>query len=250
MNNRSDYGAEILVYAHTARALGRRKEGAAVAAQPTNQWTFVTADDPRKAEVTRELVPLSAEALLDDIKQVLISRGAHGIAGVGRVFRIMDDRGDRKLDREDIKYGLRDCGLHLTDEEFEVVLQRFDRNRDGLIDFDEFLVALRGEINDFRRTFIQEAFRRLDKDGSGEVTLADIKMAYDASQNPAVQSGQQTADDCLRQFMSQWDTLKRDGIVTYEEFEEYYKVWQGLGCVEMVACMLCALLHGTFMMGS
>jgi len=27
----------------------------------------------------------------------------------------------------------------------------------------------------------------------------------------------------LSEFLSQWDTLKKDGVVQYEEFEDYYK---------------------------
>ena len=27
----------------------------------------------------------------------------------------------------------------------------------------------------------------------------------------------------LEEFMKQWDTIKKDGIVTYEEWEDYYK---------------------------
>ena len=31
-----------------------------------------------------------------------------------------------------------------------------------------------------------------------------------------------TKKEILLEFMSQWDTVKKDGIVTPEEFEEYY----------------------------
>lgn len=65
------------------------------------------------------------------------------------------------------------------------------------------------------------AYNVLDKDGSGQVTIADIEAAYDTSKHP--DSGKKTNEEILRDFMSVWETHKKDGIVTIEEFEDYYK---------------------------
>jgi hypothetical protein len=51
--------------------------------------------------------------------------------------------GDRKLDREELKYGLRDYGVALSERELDTVLGAFDKNKDGRIDFDEFLRGVR-----------------------------------------------------------------------------------------------------------
>lgn len=103
------------------------------------------------------------------------------------------------LDREEFKYGLIDYGLPLSDEEFDMILGYFDRNKDGSISLTEFLVAVRGEMNDRRMGFVHEAFRRLDKDGSGRVTLADLVGVYDASFHPEVKAGTKTQDQVLRE---------------------------------------------------
>ena len=44
----------------------------------------------------------------------------------------------------------------------------------------------------------------LDKDGSGQVTIDDIRMAYDVSFHPDFQSGHKTADEIL-------DSVRRFG---------------------------------------
>mmetsp|Transcript_5995 Transcript_5995/g.5158 ORF Transcript_5995/g.5158 Transcript_5995/m.5158 type:complete len:120 (+) Transcript_5995:2-361(+) len=46
---------------------------------------------------------------------------------------------------------------------------------------------------------------------------------YDASYHPDFQSGRKTQEEVLREFMQVWETHKKDGIVTIEEFEDYYK---------------------------
>jgi Ca2+-binding EF-hand superfamily protein len=51
----------------------------------------------------------------------------------------------------------------------------FDRNHDGTIDFDEFLVSLRGCLNESRAQAVERAFRAFDTDGSGFVNNIDLR---------------------------------------------------------------------------
>ena len=54
------------------------------------------------------------------------------------------------------------------------------------------------------------------------MTLDEIARIYDASQHPDVASGRKTEEEVLQEFMSMWDKEK-DGIITFEEFKEYYE---------------------------
>lgn len=67
------------------------------------------------------------------------------------------------------------------------------------------------------------AYDVLDKNGDGTVTIADIEVTYDVSFHPDFQSGRKSKDEILREFMGVWETHKKDGIVTREEFIDYYK---------------------------
>lgn len=67
------------------------------------------------------------------------------------------------------------------------------------------------------------AFNKLDRTNDGVVKLDDISQTYDVSFHPKFKSGEMSKDDILRDFMAQWDTQKKDGVVTQEEFIDYYK---------------------------
>ena len=82
--------------------------------------------------------------VLAKIKKTLIARGANGIRGLGIVFRRMDDSRDRKLDRYEFSFGIKENGHDLTPMEMERLFKYFDRNNDGVIHYDEFLRGLRG----------------------------------------------------------------------------------------------------------
>ena len=145
------------------------------------------------------------------------------IRGIGRVFRILDDNRNRQLDAYELKNGLIDYDIHLSDEQVQVLISHFDRNGDGNVNFDEFLRALRGDLNENRLGFIRQAYQKLDINQDGQVTLDDVARIYDVSQHPDVIDGKKTPEEAYREFMSMWDTQVADGIVTFDEFCDYYR---------------------------
>jgi len=98
-----------------------------------------------------------------------------------------------------------------------------DRDRNGFVDVTEFLVGIRGDLNERRRKLVRMAFDILDTDGSGFITMDEIQAKYDFSQHPEVLSGKKNLRDATIEFMAQWERGEKDGIVTPEEFEDYYK---------------------------
>lgn len=160
--------------------------------------------------------------VLEKILKTLKARGAHGIRGLGIVFRRMDNNGDKKMDRHEFMWGLKENGHTLSPSEFERIFKYFDKNNDGKITYDEFLRGVRGDLNDFRKGFVAIAFKKLDKTGNGIVDVEDLLVNYDVTFHPKFRSGEMSKNDILNEFMAQWDTKQRDGKVTLDEFEEYY----------------------------
>jgi Ca2+-binding EF-hand superfamily protein len=135
----------------------------------------------------------------------------------------MDDCGDKRLSRDELMYGLRDYGISINPTELEQLFLIFDRDKNGFVDFDEFLVAIKGPMNERRKRLVKMAFDILDTDGSGEITIEELESKYDVSANPGVKAGKITRRQAMEEFMSQWDRTNKDGLVTLEEFEDYYK---------------------------
>ena len=47
------------------------------------------------------------------------------------------------------------------------MLNFFDKDKDGTVDFTEFLIGVRGVLNDKRQAIVDKAFLKFDRDGSG-----------------------------------------------------------------------------------
>ena len=64
-----------------------------------------------------ELHKFNIEDLIAEVKAKLLDRSSGGIKGIARIFKAMDDTGDRKLDVDDFRWGFIDYGFNLTKEE-------------------------------------------------------------------------------------------------------------------------------------
>ena len=188
-----------------------------------NFWRVELAADPSAAEPVAEPPRYEGAQMMADIKETLKARGAMMIRGIGRVFRILDDNRNRQLDKNELMWGLKDFDIHLSEEQVDVLIKHFDRDNSGTVNFDEFLRALRGDLNESRLEWIRKAYAKLDVNGDGQVTLDDIARIYDVSQHPDVVARKKTEEEAYREFMSLWDTQVADGVVTFEEFCEYYR---------------------------
>lgn len=87
----------------------------------------------------------------------------------------MDQRGDHKLDVDDFRWGLLDFGIQVTKEEAQELLNRFDADKNGTVNFDEFMSAIKGgDLTQSRLALIRKAYEKLDVNHDGQVKLDDI----------------------------------------------------------------------------
>lgn len=92
----------------------------------------------------------------------------------------MDDDNSKSLNEYEFAKTIKDFRIDIPDEALHIVFAVFDSNRDGTINYDEFLRAVRGEMNEFRRGLAIQAFKKIDLDGSGILDIEDIKSVYNA----------------------------------------------------------------------
>ena len=129
---------------------------------------------------------------MDVFREKLVSRGARGIIGLQRQFKIMDDNNSHDLDINEFKKAIKDFKVNILERDIEKLYNIFDRDRSGSISYDELLRGVRGEMNNFRRGLAEKAFKVMDKDRSGVLDINDIKDVYNAKKHPDVIKGKKT----------------------------------------------------------
>ncbi|KAJ8273960.1 hypothetical protein COCON_G00085850 [Conger conger] len=150
---------------------------------------------------------------MEKLRQQCLARGAAGIKGLSRAFRLMDDDRSKSLDLQELLKGLQAYGVSVSVEEGQRMLSALDKDGGGTIDFDEFLEALRVEKHS-RRAVIEAAFRKLDRSGDGVVTVQDLQGVYDATQHPNFRSGLWSQEEVFHTFLDSFDSPHdKDGKV-------------------------------------
>ena len=148
-----------------------------------SQMASSGSNDPRMqwaSKVNRESaadyrgIKHSDDQLVEMFKQKLIQRGARGIFGMQRVFKVMDDNNSGTLDIQEFWKALCDFRLAISQEECRALFDKFDLNQDGEVSYNELMSDVAGEMNQFRKDLVLRAFKKLDRDGSGKIDMRDI----------------------------------------------------------------------------
>ena len=88
-------------------------------------------------------------------KEKIKARGARGLIGLQRLFKIMDDDESRTLSQYEFAKACRDFKTGISEDNIPIIFTAFDHNRDGTLDIDEFLYAIRGELPPERRAIVE-----------------------------------------------------------------------------------------------
>ncbi|CAH8592737.1 unnamed protein product [Schistosoma turkestanicum] len=170
-----------------------------------------------KKQLAKDLRPI------EKLRYQCLLRGASGIAGIGRQFRIIDDDGNKKLDYKEFSKGCRDFGVDLSKEEIKEIFDEIDTDQSGYIDFDEFLVSLRPPMSKCRIDVLNKAFLKMDKTKDGVITIEDLKGVYNVKNHPKYINGEKTEDEILVEFLKTFQPQSNaDETITREEFLNYY----------------------------
>lgn len=117
----------------------------------------------------------------------------------------MDDDGSKTISLYEFGKACKDFRVGISEDNVPILFEAFDTNHDGTLNIDEFLMAIRGELNDYRRALVEKAFRKIDKDSSGFIEIDDIKDLYNASKHPDVIQGRKTEDQILMEFLETFE---------------------------------------------
>merc|ERR1719446_448760 len=161
------------------------------------------------------------------MKEVLKKRGTRGISSLGKWFLRSDLDKSGYLDKEEFAVVCKRLRVGLTPEQTATLFDGFDESGDGQICYDEFLIALRGNLSPTRLKVTEQAWGKLlkfDKDGSGALEMDELRQVYNAKGHPAVKAGKKTEEEVILEFIETFEVRGVvDGTITKDEFVEYYK---------------------------
>uniref|UniRef100_A0A7S2TGW1 EF-hand domain-containing protein n=1 Tax=Lotharella oceanica TaxID=641309 RepID=A0A7S2TGW1_9EUKA len=236
INYHNDFGAEYEVSCNTSSVANRKgilmheksgkmtSDNANKAETPSNYWAFLTATDPSMEKGIQKGKEPDVSVLLASMKKQLIQRaGLRGLTSIARVFRIMNDNFDGFVSESEFKKGVADMGVVLDAKEAKILFKAFDKDNNGKLSYDEFVLAFRGKCNKRRLALVDGAFALMDKTGDGVITIDDLKGVYKPVMDPEVADGKKTQAQHLKEYIGHFENVStKDGKITLDEWRDYY----------------------------
>ena len=126
-------------------------------------------------------------------------------------FSLYDKDSDGKITISELDTVMRSLGQNPTEVELQKMLDKIDVDRNGTIEFEEFLQLMSQEWID-PEVETREAFKLFDKDGDGYVTAMELKQVMAAL-------GERLTDQQIIEMMEEADSDK-NGKISYDEFKK------------------------------
>ncbi|NXI64565.1 CAYP2 protein, partial [Anseranas semipalmata] len=158
------------------------------------------------------------------LRETLSKRGVRVITGLGKYFQHIDKNRNGFLTQADFKEALKVFHLEVPEEDFESLWLILDDSKSGKVDYGEFIRAIVGEMNEYRKAFVRKAYMKLDFNKTGSVPMVDIRKCYCAKKHPLVLAGKATEEEIKSSFLETLgESCSNPNEVSYSEFEDYYE---------------------------
>ena len=131
------------------------------------------------------------------------------------VFRFCDRKNKNYLSLDDIKYGLNCINYNISESEIEHIFNIMDSDRNGQIEYQEFLRKLCDKDKLFSEENLKCAFNLLDEEKKGIIVWDNI--------NKFIFNGQNLKSDLIDEYLNQIG-LTRDSEINFDKFCEIMKL--------------------------
>jgi len=130
-----------------------------------------------------------------------------------KTFEQLDENGDGQLSLQEMKEGLSKSGLKDIPSDLQVILEEVDTDRNGWINYTEFLAVCMNQHEFTQEDYLWPAFRVFDRNGDGKISKKELEQVL---MNPDIDSIAGIATD-IDEILANADT-NNDGEIDFEEF--------------------------------
>lgn len=163
------------------------------------------------------------DALKDQFSEQIKSHGTTSIIELAQIFRKFDTDGNESLCLNEFTRGCQDFGVNMNQEDLRLLFNAFDRNGDGVLQYDEFLTAIRGPLKGTRQVQVATAFQKMNRMLEEFVSLDIFMEEFDCSAYPEVRSGERSKREVSNEFVTWFSNAHRfNGYINLADFEGYY----------------------------
>ena len=141
------------------------------------------------------------EDLLAHLRNNLVQRGPRGLMSIKRTFMLLDENADKRIAFNEFEKMFKRYRFNLSQVEINNLFNYYDKTGSGFIDYAEFVNAIVGELNEFRKNVLKQVFEKIDKEETGFITVGQMRDSYNPKEHPLVRRGKRSEDEILGDFI-------------------------------------------------
>ncbi|GMY06372.1 probable calcium-binding protein CML18 [Fagus crenata] len=138
------------------------------------------------------------------------------LAELRDIFQSFDYNKDGSLTQLELGSLLRSLGLKPSPEQLDALIQKADKNSNGLIEFSEFVALVEPDLIPAKCPYTEEQLRQIfkmfDRDGNGYITAAELAHSM-------AKLGHALTVEELTGMIKEADT-DGDGCIDFQEFAQ------------------------------
>ncbi|XP_014260322.1 calcyphosin-like protein [Cimex lectularius] len=156
---------------------------------------------------------------LEKVRLLCQSRGTTGFLEFGRALR----KGTTEnMNLEDFEKGMAEAGVQLDKDEVAELFEKLDKSGSGTVTLNDVISAVMPKLPESRVKTISDAFDKLDKGNEGAITIDGMRGLYSVKKNTKFLSGEETEEEIKQKFCSIFEKGMSSGKISREEFFHYY----------------------------
>ena len=130
-----------------------------------------------------------------NFRNILISRGPKSIFTFQRMLTIYDRNNSGLISLNDFSNIFQVYNLNIPDSDIKNIFELYNQNQSGVINYPSLINDLIGQMNEKRILIVEKIFNNFNKNEKGEVSLKEIKQAFNPGAHPDVLNGKKSSNE-------------------------------------------------------
>lgn len=159
------------------------------------------------------------ELLMQRFRSRLSLKGARGFLNIHKQFQNYDSDHDEIITKKEFLKVVKDFRVDITEQDSQYLFTVYDKLNAGVINFEDFMAGVVGEMNESRAEIVGQAWRKIDRDREGKVPMTAMKTYFVHCRNhPDAKSGKKTEDEILEEFIETLETHQQLVLTYFKMF--------------------------------
>ncbi|XP_052831325.1 calcyphosin-2 isoform X1 [Octopus bimaculoides] len=183
-----------------------------------------------KMHVPKEKEEREKSLLFAKVQQIVCDklkrRGVRTVTGLGQHYERLCQKSSAPqhfLGKSDLEEGLKVFHIELPQTSLDQLFSYLDSKGSGFVDYSLYMRAVIGEMNEYRKSFVRKAYRKMRGATKDCVNVGELKKFYRAGNQNNVFSGGELYDALQLMLSVLNKSSKETEVIRYIEWEQYYE---------------------------